>query len=92
MTRLNHFEICLKHTAGKEIEVTDFISQKTTENPEAEKNYDFFKITTIAQLATANARILRIFDQSNGADTAIEAKMHGTRSLIDTRRYQTKKP
>ena len=82
--------LCLKHTAGKEIKFTDFISRNNTKNPEREENYEEeFVINAIAQLATANARMGRIFDQSNGAGTANEANMHDTRSLIDTRRYQT---
>ena len=90
LDRLNHFDICLKHTAGKEI--TDFISRNPTENPEPEENYEEeFVINAIAQLVTANARIGQIFDQSNDAITANETNMHDTRSLIDTRRYQTNK-
>ena len=89
LDRLNHFDICLTHTAGKEIKFTDFISRNPTENPEPEENYEEFVINAIAQLATANARIGRVFDKSNGADAAKEVNMHDTRSLIDTRRYQT---
>ena len=86
--RLNHFDICLKHTAGKEIKFTDFISRNPTENQEPEENYEAeFVINAIAQLATANARIGRIFNQSNDAITTNEANMHATRSLIDTQRY-----
>ena len=61
---LNHFDISLKHTAGEENNITDFISRNLTENPEPEKNYEEeFVINAIAQLATASARIGRIFDQ-----------------------------
>ena len=92
LDRLNHFDICLKHTAGKEIKFTDFISPNPTENPEPEENYEEeFVINAIAQLATVNARIGRIFDQSEDATTAAEANMRDTRSLIDTRRHQTNK-
>ena len=92
LDRLNHFDICLKHTAGKETKFTDFISRNPTENPEPEENYEEeFVINAIAQLATVNARIGRIFDQSEDATTATEANMRDTRSLIDTRRYQTNK-
>ena len=66
LDRLNHFDICLKHTAGKEIKFTDFISRNPTENPEPEENYEEeFVINAIAQLITVNARIGRIFNQSN---------------------------
>ena len=91
LDRLNHFDICSKHTAGKEIKFTDFISRNPIENPEPEENYEEFVINAIAQLATVNARIGRIFDQSEDATTATEANMRDTRSLIDTRRYQTNK-
>ena len=90
LDRLNHFDICLKHTAGKEIKLTDFISRNLTENPEPEENYEEeFVINAIAQLATVNACIGRIFNQSDHANTANETNMHGTRALIDTRRRQT---
>ena len=76
LDRLNHFDICLKHTAGKEIKFTDFISRNRTENPEREENYEEeFVINAIAQLATVNARIGRIFDQSEDATTAAGANM-----------------
>ena len=89
---MNHFDICLKHTAGKEIKFTDFVSRNPTENPVPEENYEEkFVINAIAQLATVNARIGRIFDQSEDATTAAEENMRDTRSLIDTRRYQTNK-
>ena len=82
----------LKQTAGKEIKFTDFISRNPTENTEPEENYEEeFVINAIAQLATANARIGRILDQSNDAITANETNMHDTRSLIDTRHHQTNK-
>ena len=64
LDRLNDFDISLKHTAGKEINFTAFISRNPTENPEPEKNYEEeFVINAIAQLATVNARIGRIFNQ-----------------------------
>ena len=92
LDRLNHFDICLKPTAGEEIKFTDYISRNPTENPEPEENYEEeFVINAIAQLATVNARIGRIFDQSEDATTASEANIRDTRSLIDTRRYQTNK-
>ena len=90
LDRLNHFDICLKHTAGKEIKFTDFISRNPTENPEPEENYEEeFVINAIAQLITVNARIGRIFNQSNLTNTDNETNMLGTRSLIETRRRQT---
>ena len=90
LDRLNHFDICLKHTAGKEIKFTDCISRNPTEIPEPEENYEEeFVINAIAQLATVNARIGRIFNQSDDAKTTNETNMHDTRSLIDTRRRQT---
>ena len=46
-------------------------------------------INAIAQLATVNVRIGRIFNQSDDAKTANETNMQDTRSLIDTRRRQT---
>ena len=92
LDRLNHFDICLKHTACKEIKFTNFISRNPTENPEPEENYEEeVVINAIAQLATANARIGQVFDQSIDATTANETNMHDTRSLIDTRRYQINK-
>ena len=39
LDRLNHFDICLKHTASKEIKFMDFMSRNPTENPEPEENY-----------------------------------------------------
>ena len=90
LDRVNHFDICLKHTAGKEIKFTDFVHRNPTENPEPEKNYkEEFVINAIAQLATVNARIGRIFNQSDDANTTSETNMQGTRLLIDTRRRQT---
>ena len=82
--RLNHFDICLKHTTCNENKFTDFISRNPAENQEPEGNYEEeFVINATARLAKANARTGRIFDQSNGADTAYEVN--------DTRRYQTNK-
>ena len=57
LDRLNHFDISLKHTAGKEIKFTVFISRIPTENLEPEENYEEeFVINAIAQLATVNVR------------------------------------
>ena len=61
LDRLNHFDIKLKYTAGKEIKFTDFISKNPTEIAEPEENYEEFVINAIAQLATANYRIGRIY-------------------------------
>ena len=81
LDRLNHFDITLKYTAGKEIKFTAFISRNPTEIAEQEEIYEEeFVINAIAQLATANYRIGRIFKQSNHSNTAV---MH------DTRRTQT---
>ena len=90
LDRLNHFDICLKHTTGEEIKFTDFISRNPTKKPEPEENYDAeFVINAIAQLATVNARIGRIFNQSDDVNITNETNLHGTRSLIDTRRRRT---
>ena len=91
LDRLNHFDISLKHTAGKEIKVTDFVSRNPTENPEPEKNCGEIVINAIAQLATVNARTGRILNQSESANTYSETNMHHTRTLIDTRHYQSNK-
>ena len=90
LDRLNHLDICSKHTAVEEIKFTDIISRNPTEIPEPEENYEEeFVINAIAQLATVNARIGRIFNQSDDVITTNETNMYGTRSLIDTRRRQT---
>ena len=61
LDRLNHFDIRLKDTAGKEIKFTDFISRNPTENADPEENYEKeFVINAIAQLATVNELIGRI--------------------------------
>ena len=92
LERLNHFDISLKHTAGKEIKFTDFISRNPTKNPTEpeENNEEEFVINAIAQLATVHARVGRIFNQSDGENTTNETNMRDTRSLNVTRRYQTK--
>ena len=88
--RLNHFDISLKQSAGKEIKFTDFISCNPPENPEPEENYEEkFVINAIAQLAMVNARLWRIFNQSDSENERNGTDMHDTRSLIDTRRHQT---
>ena len=43
------------------------------------------------QLATVNVRIGRICNQSDGENATNETSMRVTRSLFDTRRYQTSK-
>ena len=87
LDRLNHFDISLKHTAGKEIKFTDFISRNPTETAEPEENYEEeFVINAIAQLATVNGRIGLIFDQSENSNTA---NMHDTRTRIGTRYSKT---
>ena len=86
LDRLNHFNISLKHTSGKEIMFTDFISRNPTEKPEPEKNYEEeLVINAIAQLATVNARIGRIFNQSDTENAVNKTSMHDTRTLFDTR-------
>ena len=71
---------------------TDFFSRNLTENPELKKNYEKeFVINAIAQLATVNARIGRVFNQLEAESTNNETNMHDTRTLIDTPRYQTNK-
>ena len=90
LERLNHFDISLKHTAGKEIKFTDFISRNPIEIPKLEENYEEeFVINGIAQLATVNVRIGRNSNQSDGQNETIGINMHDTRSLFDTRRHQT---
>ena len=69
---------------------TNFINRNPTEIPEPEENYEEeLVINAIAQLATVNARIRRVFNQSEDVNTTNKTNMHGTRSLIDTRRRQT---
>ena len=71
LDRLNHFDISLEYTAGKEIKFTDFNSRNPTEIAEPEENYEEeFVISAITQLATVNGRIGRIFDQSENTNTA----------------------
>ena len=87
LERLNHFDISLKHTAGKEIKFTDFISRNPTETAEPEENYEEkFVINAIAHLATVNGRVGRIFDQSENSNTA---NMHDTRTRTGTRYSKT---
>ena len=63
LDRLNHFDITLKYTAGKEIKFTDSISRNPTKIKEPDDNYvEEFVINAIAQLATVNYRIGRIFN------------------------------
>ena len=84
---LNHFDNSLKHIDGKEIKFTDFISRNPTEKPEPEENCEEeIVINAIEQLATVNARIGRIFNQSETVNAVNKTNMHGTRTLIDTRR------
>ena len=40
LDRLNHFDITLKYTAGKEIKFTNFINRNPTENADPEENYE----------------------------------------------------
>ena len=88
----NYFDISLKHTAGKEIKFTDFISRNPTKNPEPEENYkEALVINAIAHLATVNVSRGRILKQSDGANTTKETNIRDTRLLIVTRRYQTNK-
>ena len=57
------------------------------ETAELEENYkDEFVINAIAQLATVNGRIGRIFDQSENSNTA---NMHDTRTRTGTRNSKT---
>ena len=48
-------------------------------------------INAIAQLATVNARIGRIFDQSETENAVNKTSMHDTRTLIDTRHCRANK-
>ena len=87
LDRLNHFDISLKYTAGKEIKITDFVSRNPTETAEPEENYkEEFVINAIAQLATVNGRIGRIYEQSENSNTA---NMHDTRTRTGTRYSKT---
>ena len=87
LDRLNHFDISLEYTAGKEIKFTNFISRNPTEIAEPEENYEEeFVINAIAQLATVNSRIGRIFDQSENTNTA---NMHDTHTRTGTRCRKT---
>ena len=87
LDRLNHFDISLKYTAGKEINFTDSISRNPTKTAEPEENYEEeFVINAIAQLATVNGRIGRIFDQSENSNTA---NMHDTRTRTGSRNSKT---
>ena len=79
LDRLNHFDITLKNTARKEIKFTEFISRNQTENAEPEENYEEFVTNAIAQLATVNGRIGRIFNQSENRNAAKTDSMHDTR-------------
>ena len=88
LDRINHFDISLNHTAGREIKFTDFISCNPTKKPEPEENYEEeFVINAIAQLAAVNARIGRIFNQSDRENETNGINTNDTRSLIDTRRH-----
>ena len=40
MDRLAHFDINIKHIAGKHLALTDYLSKNPTANPEPTKNYD----------------------------------------------------
>ena len=63
--RLNHFDITQNTLREKKIKSTDFISRNPTETAEPEENYEEeFVINALAQLATVNNRIGRIFIQS----------------------------
>ena len=76
LDRLNHFDISLKYTAGKEINFNDFISRNPTEIAFPKEMYEEeFVINAIAQLATVNGRVGRIFDQSENTNMA---NMHDT--------------
>ena len=87
LDRLNHFDISLKYTAVKEIKFTNFISCNPTETAEPEENYEEeLVINAIAQLATVNGRIGRIFDRSENSNTA---NMHDTRTRTGTRYSKT---
>ena len=92
LDRLNHFDISQKHTTGKEIKFTDYISRNPPGKPEPGGNYEeVFVINAVAQLTTVNARIGRISNQSQAENTVSQTNMHYTRTLIDTRRCQTNK-
>ena len=92
LDRRCHLDISLKHSAGKGIEYTDFISSNPTEKPEPAENYGKeIVVNAIAQLATVNARIGRTFNQSETENTVSETNMHDTRTLLDRLRCQTSK-
>ena len=90
LDRLNHFDITLKYTAGKESKFTDFISRNPTETADPEENYgEEFVINAIAQLATVNKHIGRIFNQSENSNTAKTDNMHDTRKRTGTNHCKT---
>ena len=79
------FRHIIKTHCRKKIKFTNFISRNPTETAEPEKIYEEeFVINAIAQLATVNGRIGRIFDQSETSDTA---NMHDTRCSWTGTRY-----
>ena len=79
--RINHFDITLKYTVEKEIKFTDLISSYPIEIAEPEEKYEEdFVINAIAQLATVNYRIGRMFNQLDFTKTP---------AMHDTRRTQT---
>ena len=84
LDRLNHFDITLKYTAGKEIKFTNFISRNPTENADPEEKYEEeFVINAIAQLATVNEPIGRSFNQSENSNTTKTDNMHDTRNWYE---------
>ena len=71
LDRLNHFDISLNRSAGKEIKFTDYVSRNPLEKKtKSEGNYEeVILVNAIAQLATVSARIGRIFNQSQVENT-----------------------
>ena len=74
--QIKPFRYKSKTHRGKEINFTDFISRNHTKNPEPEGNYEEELVfDAIAQLATVNVRIGRIFNQSDGVNTTNETNI-----------------
>ena len=90
LDRLNRFDITLKHTAGKEINLPDFISCNPTKNAEPGENCkEEIVINAIAQPVTINRRIGREFDQSENSKTKKTADMLDTHAQTGTRCRKT---
>ena len=92
---MGHFaRVCRSKTNNTRKQRINYLEETYSEEEESEPEFNYeeeFVINAIAQLTTVSARIGRIFNQSDNANTTNETTMHGTRSVIDTRRRQTNK-